>query len=147
MSVHSPGGPALLDTVTGSAPELIFAKDRAGRMPRAKEATRAVIGRTLTEILGQTIVEFADDSPDARTVMANDQRVMSLAVTEHMQEIAPAGRAFQVTKSPLRHDHGIVVGMVGVGVDMTERSVAAVLASTDVQARLIGPMLFSGVSV
>ena len=78
------GGPALLDTVTGSAPELIFAKDRAGRMPRAKEPTRAVIGRTLTEILGQTIVEFADDSPDARTVMANDQRVMSLAVTEHM---------------------------------------------------------------
>ena len=113
---------ALLETVNTATPDMIFAKDRAGRMTYLNEATRAVIGKPSDQILGRTELEWAGDTLFSRTVMANDQRIMASGVTESVEETSPDGqRIFLVTKATRRDAQGQVVGMVGVGVDITER--------------------------
>lgn len=115
----------LLRAIVDAAPNLIYAKDVAGRMLLANGPVLDLIGRPWAEVEGRTDAEFLDDLAQAEAVMANDRRVLAAGLMEELEE--PVGeregrpRVWLSTKAPMRDPEGRVVGLVGVSVEITRR--------------------------
>jgi PAS domain S-box-containing protein len=116
---------ALLRSILETAPGLIYAKDRRGRLILANPPVLAVIGKPWSAVENRTDREFLDDPAQAEAVMANDRRVMESGAAEELEEVVGEvegrRRVWLSTKTPLRDETGAVVGLVGVSVDITER--------------------------
>ena len=103
---------ALLHAITTSTPDLIFAKDRDGRMLMSNPAWLKAVGAAATETQG------LDD---------NERLVMEAGETMTLEEThsGPDGdHTYLATKSPLRDEQGRVIGLIGVATDITERKQA-----------------------
>ncbi|MFC5567043.1 PAS domain-containing protein [Rubellimicrobium aerolatum] len=124
---------ALLAAVGATTPDLIYAKDRQGRLLFANPATWAAIERTAEEALGRTEFEFLRDPDEARAIMAADQAVMETGETRVVEEPVTGQdgttRIWRSTKSPMRDEAGMVIGLVGVSTDITA------LRQTEARAR------------
>ncbi|CDZ28111.1 sensor histidine kinase [Neorhizobium galegae] len=116
---------ALLRAILETAPGLIYAKDIEGRIILANVTMLDLIDRPWSDVDGRTDMEFLNSKSQARTVMANDRRIMDRARTEEFEEvISHEGnhpRIWSSTKAPLRAADGKVIGLVGVSVEITER--------------------------
>jgi PAS domain S-box-containing protein len=77
---------ALLQTIVESAPALIFAKDREGRMLLANPRALKLIGKSWPEVKGRTDLEVLEDPSQAEKVTRNDQRLMEANDTEQFEE-------------------------------------------------------------
>src|SRR5919204_471666 len=100
---------ALLNAITTSTPDLIFAKDRQGRLLMANPAWTKAVGKSAEEAVS------LDD---------NERLVLEAGETMIVEELlnTPAGeRTYLTTKSPLRDEQGRVIGLIGVATDITER--------------------------
>jgi PAS domain S-box-containing protein len=99
---------ALLNAITTGTPDLIFAKDREGRMLMANPAWLKAVGRPESEVLG------LDD---------NERLVLEAGQPMRLEETV-AERTYLTSKSPLRDEQGRVIGLIGVATDITERKQA-----------------------
>ena len=99
---------ALLNAITTSTPDLIFAKDRQGRLLMANPAWTDAVGKT-----GDEAMELDD----------NERIVLEAGETMILEE-SVGERIYLTTKSPLRDEHGRVIGLIGVATDITERKQA-----------------------
>jgi PAS domain S-box-containing protein len=119
---------ALLKAISNGSPDVIFAKDRQGRMRFANPGTLALIGKTAAEVLGRTDLQFLDDKIAAAEVMANDRRVMESGTAEEIEETVPLpdGRKkiWLSRKAPYFDEHGNVIGLLGISRDITDRKLA-----------------------
>jgi PAS domain S-box-containing protein len=119
------GRGTLLRNIIETAPGLIYAKDRQGRMLIANSATLELIGKPWSEVAGRTDRETLDDAAQAEAVMANDLRIMQGGRTEELEERVGTEsgepRIFLSTKTPLRDPDGKVAGLIGVSLDITAR--------------------------
>ncbi|CAH2599157.1 Histidine kinase [Rhodovastum atsumiense] len=117
----------MLRALGEATPDLLYAKDRAGRLLYANPAALAVLGRPFEAVRGQTAAEYATDATVGRTVLANDLRIMARGETETLDESAHDAqhgetRHWKSTKTPLRDpETGEVVGLVGISHDVTEQ--------------------------
>jgi PAS domain S-box-containing protein len=115
----------LLHTIIETAPGLIYAKDREGRMVLANSQTLMLIGRPWAEVEGRTDLEYLSDATQAETVMTNDRRIMASGQTESLEEAVGQEngrvRIWLSTKTPMRDTEGEVTGVIGVSVEITER--------------------------
>ncbi|WP_162888126.1 sensor histidine kinase [Sphingomonas mesophila] len=118
----------LLRSIGDCSAELIYAKDRAGRLLYANPATLAVIGKPAIEVIGKTETEWHDDPEEAAVIHANDERVMASGEVERIEEVFTTHggltRYYRSTKAPLRDDDGNIVGVVGTTTDITEQRLA-----------------------
>ncbi len=116
---------ALLAGIVATAPGLIYAKDRDGRMLLANERVISMLGRPWHEIEGRSDREFLSDSAEGQAIMANDRKVTEQGRPEEFEELAGtdggAPRVWLSTKTPLRGPDGQIEGVVGVSVEITER--------------------------
>jgi PAS domain S-box-containing protein len=116
---------ALLRAILQTAPALIYAKDRAGRMVIANPLVMDLIGKPWEAVKGRGDDEFLDDPVQARIIMENDRQVMASGRTEVVEErVGEPERVWLSTKTPFRDLDGTVVGMVGVSLDITARKQA-----------------------
>jgi PAS domain S-box-containing protein len=119
---------ALVVAIGEATPDLMFAKDRQGRMLYANPSTLALIGKPPEQVLGRTDLDWATDRAEAETIVATDQRIMESGLVEVVEELFtdPAGRTrtFRSTKSPLCDADGAVIGLAGVTADVTEARLA-----------------------
>src|SRR2546423_5815579 len=99
---------ALLNAITTSTPDLIFAKDRQGRLLMANPAWSKAVGKT-----GDEAMELDD----------NERIVLEAGETMFLEELV-GERTYLTTKSPLRDEQGRVIGLIGVATDITERKLA-----------------------
>ena len=99
---------ALLNAITTSTPDLIFAKDRDGRLLMANPAWLRAVGRSENEVLGL-------DDKERLVLEAGETMILEENLKEH---------TYLATKSPLRDEHGRVFGLIGVATDITERKQA-----------------------
>jgi len=117
---------ALLEAIGRSSPDLIYAKDLESRTIYANEATLAVLGLPLHEVVGKTAAQYALQAEEGEAHAANDRQVMATGRVEVSDEVftSPDGttRTFRSTKAPLRDLDGQIMGVVGVSVDVTDRS-------------------------
>ncbi len=115
---------AIIKIVNEGTPTLLYAKDRAGRMTMANRAMLAALGRSESEAIGKTAVEYWGDKAAAARVMANDQETMRSGIGRSFEEtiLLPDGaHVFLSTKTPQRDAAGAVVGLIGASIDITER--------------------------
>lgn len=114
---------ALVKAIGDTAPNLIYAKDREGRIIYANPATIEVIGRPAEQVLGRRESEWASDPEEARAIAEVDARVMASGGQEIIDELftSPTGekRVFRTAKTALRDTSGAIVGVVGVSTDVT----------------------------
>jgi PAS domain S-box-containing protein len=94
---------ALLNAITTSTPDLIFAKDRQGRLLMANPAW--------SKAMGGAEVSTLDD---------NERIVLEAGETMTLEEQV-GSRTYLTSKSPLRDEQGRVIGLIGVATDITER--------------------------
>jgi PAS domain S-box-containing protein len=99
---------ALLNAITTSTPDLIFAKDRQGRLLMANPAWNQAVGKT---------------GDEAMTLDDNERIVLEAGETMFLEEVV-GERTYLTTKSPLRDEQGRVIGLIGVATDITERKQA-----------------------
>lgn len=126
----------VLSAIGASTPDLVFAKDRQGRLLYANAATLAVLGRSADEALGRTDLDMMMHREQAIAIMDNDRRVMARGEPETVEEVvayAVSGgvdRIWLATKSPMRDMNGAIIGVAGVARDVTaERAAATALAA------------------
>jgi PAS domain S-box-containing protein len=115
---------ALLGSIGRCSPDPIYAKDADGRFLFANSATLAIIGKTADEVIGRTDADFLDDPMQAAAVMANDRHIIETGGVERFEETFNAAglgpRIFRSAKAPLLAENGSVIGVVGVGSDVTQ---------------------------
>jgi PAS domain S-box-containing protein len=117
----------LLKGISDSTDDIIFAKDREGRLCFANPATLVLIGKPLEQVIGRTDAEFLDDAEAARRVMENDRRIIETGTVENLEEVVPmpdgTRRVFLSQKMPYRDAEGKVVGLLGISRDITQRTI------------------------
>jgi PAS domain S-box-containing protein len=116
---------AIIRAVNDNTSELIFMKDRAGRLTYANAATLRLIGMTAEQALGSLDRDNFTEPAEYLSTAANDRRVVETGQALTIEELytSPDGQkhVFLSTKSPLRDERGEVIGVVGVSQDITDR--------------------------
>jgi len=121
---ESPQAHLLLRTLIDNLPDCIYAKDTAGRKTLANLADLKILRCTIeAEVLGKTDFDFYTRE-EATRFFENDQSVMKTgqAVIDREESFVDAKGRRQwllTTKVPLRDPAGNIVGLVGIGRDIT----------------------------
>ena len=115
----------LLRTVIDNLPGYIFVKDTAGRYLVSNHAhAQLMCGPDETKLLGKTAFDFFPEEA-ARAFSADDDAVMRtgqpVVDREETDEADGQRRWYQLTKVPLRGEHGQIVGLVGIKHDITAK--------------------------
>ncbi|MCL4300343.1 MAG: PAS domain-containing protein [Anaerolineae bacterium] len=120
----------LLRTFIDNLPDFIYFKDTQSRFLIANIAVaRLVAGVTPDALIGKTDFDFfphalaAKYYADEQTVLASGQPLVNLEEPV-IDYVSGEPRWLSTTKVPLRDSQGKIVGVVGVGRDMTERKQA-----------------------
>ncbi|WP_165440789.1 PAS domain-containing protein [Rubripirellula amarantea] len=119
----------LLRTIINNVPDLIYVKDRAGRFVVANVALLKLLGlESLDDILGKTDYDFSPPEHACHYV-ADDQNVMRsrkplLDREESHRSESGDELCLLTTKVPLLNTEDEVIGVVGIGHDITERKKA-----------------------
>ncbi len=115
----------LLRTLIDNVPDYMYVKDTESRFILANQATAAVMGATAEELAGKTDADFFP-STLAEQYRADEARVVQSgeAMLNHEEVVLdPQGnhRWLLTTKAPVYNGEGQVVGLVGIGRDVSER--------------------------
>ncbi|HEX2334751.1 MAG TPA: ATP-binding protein, partial [Burkholderiales bacterium] len=111
---------ALLNAITTSTPDLIFAKDREGRMLMANPAWLKAVGRAEGDEMRDPM---RDEPRDTVGLNENERLVLESGETMTLEETM-ADRTYLASKAPLRDEQGRIIGLIGVATDITERKQA-----------------------
>jgi two-component system, cell cycle sensor histidine kinase and response regulator CckA len=116
---------SLLRTVIDNIPDAVYAKDRIGRKILANPADLQNVGKSAKEVIGKTDYEVFPQEiarqfdADDKTIMKNGEGIIGreeLLVNRRGEQ-----RWLLTSKLPWRDESGAVVGIVGIGHDITER--------------------------
>jgi PAS domain S-box-containing protein len=118
----------LLRTLIDNLPDNIYVKDTAMRKILANKADLALIGKPEAKVLGKDDSEVypaevaASFMADDLTVIKKGQSVLN----REEQAVDPRGQSrwLLTSKLPLRDQKGNIVGLIGIGHDITERKKA-----------------------
>ncbi len=116
----------LLRTLIDHLPDAVYVKDTAGRKTVANRADYRNMGRNSeAEVLGKADDELFGREAAAR-FMADDQQVIRtgepvLDREEDFLDSQGRQRWLLTSKLPLRDERGQIIGLVGIGRDITER--------------------------
>ena len=112
-----------LQTIIDSSPIMIFYKDRENRFIRVNKAMAEAVGLSKQEMEGKTGLEvYPHQLPD---YWEDDKEVIASGIPKRgvvrQFEMAGGMRWIQTDKIPYRDREGRIIGVIGFGVDITER--------------------------
>jgi diguanylate cyclase (GGDEF)-like protein/PAS domain S-box-containing protein len=131
---HRPGSSrevdrALLTAIINLMPELVYAKDTQGRFVAANDAVARDHGlQQGTELIGKTDFDlFPRDM--AQRFFDNEQQIIAtgepMIDKEHCTtDEFGAPKWMRTSKVPMRDDQGTIIGLIGVGRNITRRKLA-----------------------
>jgi PAS domain S-box-containing protein len=117
----------LLQTVFDTVPHVVTVKDREGRYLMTNPAYRTLFGVDPQGLLGVTARELPEFDPESRAgIAAMDEEVLSGRAhsvhVEHELHLGDGRTVYLDThKTALLDEAGRVIGLVGIGVDVTPR--------------------------
>ena len=140
----------LLEAITDSSSDLIFAKDPQGRFIFYNQACVRLFGRSKDEMMGRTMADLIGAEAAAARA-PRDELVLRTQETVLFEETmaTPDGeRVLQHTKSPLRDADGQLIGVLNIARDVTEaRRAQQALGERDAHYRSVVSALSEGVVV
>ena len=112
----------LIRSVNDNTTELIYMKDRRGRLIYANAAALQLMGMAPADI-GTVDADLFSDTAEYGPIHAHDLRVMetgeSISAEEPYTGADGVRRVYKSTKSPLFDDAGEIVGVIGVSTDIS----------------------------
>ncbi|MBL8303532.1 MAG: PAS domain-containing protein, partial [Ideonella sp.] len=140
----------LLEAITESSKDAIFAKDLQGRYVFYNRAACVEVGRTREEVLGRTDEELFGPETGAR-LAANDRLALAAEVPRIFEEHVPGStgdRTNLSAKGPLFDADGERIGVFGVSRDVTEaRRAERALRDSEAHYRTVVSVLTEGIVV
>ncbi len=143
----------LLRTLIDNIPDAIFAKDREGRKIIANLADLNNMGRNSErEVIGKTDSDLFPDEI-AKGFIANDHSVIETGNPILKREeffINKEGKKHWLltSKLPLRDDDGNIIGLMGIGRDITEQKLAQENLREQVEKfKLVFENAFDGINI
>lgn len=115
---------ALLEGIVTGASDAIFVKDASGRFLFLNEAAARVTGRPVEQVVGRRSTEIF---PTGAELEAEDREVLRTGASKTFEEemvVDGERRWFSTTKGPYRDGAGNVVGVIGIGRDVTAARLA-----------------------
>jgi PAS domain S-box-containing protein len=102
----------------------VYAKDRRGVYTYANDLVCKLFGREMGEVVGHDDSAFFD-LERSKDLKDNDDQVMDSGQTVTAREIdivreTGQERVFWTVKTPLTDSAGVVIGLVGLSVDITQ---------------------------
>ena len=115
----------ILKTLVQTLPNLVWLKDLNGTYLACNPAFEAFFGARESEIVGKSDYDFIEREL-ADSFRANDRKALTAdqpSINEEWVNMASDGRRIllETTKVPMRSESGEVLGVLGVGHDITER--------------------------
>ena len=110
---------SLVEGLSHSSIDVMFAKDLQGRYLLFNPAACAATGLSSEQVLGQCDADLFD-APRAALFKTHDDEVLRRGQPLDFEEQL-ADRTLEVVRGPLRDGAGRIVGLYGVGRDVTER--------------------------
>jgi len=120
---------ARLNAVIRAIPDLVWLKDPQGVFLGCNRAFEGLYGASEAQIVGKTDRDFVDEVT-AQSFRHHDQKAMAAAspsINEEWLTFAADGRRrlFETIKTAMRDGEGVLIGVLGVARDITERKLAA----------------------
>ena len=112
-----------LKTVVGNAPVILFALDAEGTFTMAEGKALDDLGIESDAFVGRSAFEMFEGQPDVL------QAIHNALAGESGTAIVGTANLFEAQLTPQQDEAGNVVGVIGVAVDISERSRAAALLS------------------
>jgi PAS domain S-box-containing protein len=112
-----------LQAIIDNSPLIIWAKDRDHRYLFANSEHAVLSPQDGRSIIGLRDADFLP-AETARTFTASDREVLESGLPVQVEEridLHGRDRAYLVQKFPLRDDDGVVYGVCGIAIDVTER--------------------------
>jgi PAS domain S-box-containing protein len=133
---------AIVTAVGKATPDLIYAKDKEGRMIFANPSTLAVVRMQEADLLGKLPQEYIRSPEEAEKIYTSDAKIMASGNAEILEEVFtnPDGetKLFRSTKTPLRDAEGQIIGLAGVSIDVTaDRAAMAALKASEERFRTL----------
>lgn len=116
----------ILQSVIEGTPDVVFVKDLAGRLVMANTAFAQFLDQPLEQLLGKDDAALWDPEL-ADHIRTLDRRILSTGISETFEEQVPheAGmRTYLTTKSPRYDEAGNIIGLIGLGRDISDRKQA-----------------------
>ncbi|KQP44621.1 hypothetical protein ASF44_27475 [Pseudorhodoferax sp. Leaf274] len=140
----------LLEAITDSCSDLIFAKDPQGRFIFYNAACARLFGKSKEEMVGRTVADLIG-AEQAALRAPRDALVLRTQEPMQFEEVtatADGDRVLQHTKSPLRDADGQLIGLLNIARDVTEaRQAQQALGERDAHYRSVVSALSEGVVV
>ncbi|HEX8755266.1 MAG TPA: diguanylate cyclase [Steroidobacteraceae bacterium] len=143
---------SLLRTIIESLPAHIYAKDRDSRFIACNATVAQCMGTTPLEAIGKTDFDFyppemaAGFFADEQALIRSGQPLIECE-ERVLDQTTGAERYFATSKVPFRDEDGNIIGIIGIGRDITERKRAderiRFLASHDSLTELLNRATFS----
>ncbi len=113
----------LLQGITEGTTDAVFVKDLEGRYLMINSAGARFLGHTVDEVIGRTDAELF--VPEVgRDIMERDRKVIESGGVQTYEEFGTAAgvtRLYSATKGPFHDPSGLVVGLLGICRDITDR--------------------------
>ena len=115
---------AILQAINQGTDNLICLKNMQGKIIMANPAMSRFLGKAESELIGTDDLDSLPDHHQAAKIRENDLRIMTTGRSETVEEsIAQPDRRWHClfTKSPCRDENGKIIGLIGIGADITAR--------------------------
>jgi len=115
---------ALLVAVAEGTDDWIFVKDRVGKLLFVNRAVCQAFGLEPVQLLGMLPSAYVADPDEAAAIHSNDLRVVASGAGERIEQVITVRgerRTYVSTKTPHFDATGHVIGLIGIGTDITER--------------------------
>ncbi|KQP18316.1 hypothetical protein ASF43_10895 [Pseudorhodoferax sp. Leaf267] len=140
----------MLEAITTSSTDLVFAKDLQGRFIFYNAACARMFGKSADEMLGRTVADLIGDEA-ARRLAPNDEAVLRTLQPLVFEDAIPTPGGIillEYTKMPLCDAEGRLIGLLTMGRNVTEaRRTQQALRDSDAQYRGVVTVLSEGVVV